>query len=90
MFIGKQPVKRIRNSKASAKTPVVVPRASAGGKVVKRKAQDVQDGNNAFALTAFKSKNTMITKAVANKVKGIKVTGVSACPRCKILCCCLT
>ena len=89
MFIGKQPVKRIRNSKASAKTPVVVPRASAGGKVVKRKAQDVQDGNNAFALTAFKSKTT-ITKAVVTKVNAPKVTGVSACLRCKILCCCLT
>ena len=89
MFIGKQPVKRIRNSKASAKTPVVVPRASAGGKVVKRKAQDVQDGNNAFALTAFKSKTT-ITKAVVSKVNAPKVSGVSACLRCKLLCCCLT
>ena len=89
MFIGKQPVKRIRKSKASAKTPVVVPRASAGGKVLKRKAQDVQDGNNAFALTAFKSKTT-ITKAVVSKVNAPKVSGVSACLRCKILCCCLT
>ena len=89
MFIGNQPVKRVRNSKASAKMPVVVPRASAGGKVVKRKVQDVQDDNNAFALTAFKSKTT-ITKAVVSKVNAPKVSGVSACFCCKLLCCCLT
>ena len=89
MFIGKQPVKRLRNSKASAKMPVVVPRASAGGKVVKRKVQDVQDDNNAFALTAFKSKTT-ITKAVVSRVNAPKVSGVGACLRCKLLCCCLT
>ena len=89
MFIGNQPVKRVRNSKASAKMPVVVPSASAGGKVVKRKVQDLQDEKNACALTAFQTKTT-ITKAVVNKVNAQKVTGVSACPRCKILCCCLT
>ena len=89
MFIGNQPVKRVRNSKASAKMPAVVPRAPAGGKVVKRKVQDMQDDNNAFALTAFKSKTT-ITKAVVSKVNAPKVSGVSACLRCKILCCCLT
>ena len=83
MFIGNQPVRRVRKSKASAKMPVVVPRASAGGKVVKRKAPDVQDEKNAFVLTAF-------PKSVVNKVNAQKVTGVSACPRCKILCCCLT
>ena len=89
MFIGNQPVRRVRKSKASAKMPVVVPRASAGGKVVKRKVQDMQDEKNAFAITAFKTKTT-ITKAVVTKVNAPKVTGVSACLRCKILCCCLT
>ena len=89
MFIGKQPVKRLRNSKDSAQMHAVVPTAPKDGKASKRKVQDIPDDKNAFALTAFKTKTT-ITKAVVNKVKGPKVTGVSACPRCKILCCCLT
>ena len=89
MFIGKQPVKQLRNSKDSVQMHAAVPTAPKDEKANKRKVQDIQDDKNAFALTAFKTKTT-ITKAVANKVKGIKVTGVSACPRCKILCCCLT
>ena len=89
MFIGKQPVKQLRDSKDSVQMHAVVPTAPKDGKASKRKVQDMQDEKNTFALTAFKTKTT-ITKAVANKVKGPKVTGVSACPRCKILCCCLT
>ena len=82
MFIGKQPVKQGRNSK-------VVPTAPKDGKASKRKVQDMQDEKNAFAITAFKTKTT-ITKAVVTKVNAPNVTGVSACLRCKILCCCLT
>ena len=84
MFIGVQPVKAVRCHRE--KVSGIVPGESAARKATKRKVPDV---TNAVALIASKTATT-ISKADTLRVNTQNATGVSACLRCKILCCCLT
>ena len=78
MFIGKQTLKETRKSRA--KVP-------ADRKVNKRKARDITE--KVSRLTVFKP-TTTISKADASNINKPDATVVSACIRCKILCCCLS